>query len=195
MADERRYDDAIALHGEVGGEIVWARGDSPIGTGRRAWAAHDSLADWHVVLQDDAIACGDFHERLHDVLRAASGAGPVSLYLGTGRPRQSATRDAIRAAQPGDAFIEMPWLCWGVGIALPVAHIAAMLIESEHSSMPYDFRISQVYEARRVPTQYAWPSLVDHRDDDSLVHRAVDASRRAYWFAGHAPTTVATVQP
>src|SRR5690625_7707426 len=57
-------------------------------TGRRAWEAHDHDADWHMGIQDDAIAAPDLLAGLEKALDPLGSAGLVSAYPGTGRAGQ-----------------------------------------------------------------------------------------------------------
>lgn len=159
--------------------VAWDQRNNEWDTGARAWRLHDPDADWHLVLQDDAILCPNFADRLHTTLEQAP-TGPVSLYIGTGRPRQTQVQRALRDA---DGSITLPWLLWGVAIALPVAHIPAMLHACRTGHHEYDRRISRWYEQQRTPTWYPCPSLVDHRDEGSLLGHDHGTPRRAHALA------------
>src|SRR5699024_10684327 len=57
-------------------------------TGRRAWEKYDPAADWHMVIQDDALVCDDLIAGLEVALNELGKEGLMSPYTGTGRPDQ-----------------------------------------------------------------------------------------------------------
>src|SRR5690606_31733722 len=98
MAHPARRAWVTELHDQLGPvPAAWDQRNNEWDTGARAWRLHDPDADWHLVLQDDAILCPNFADRLHATLAQAP-TGPVSLYIGTGRPRQTQVQRALRDA-------------------------------------------------------------------------------------------------
>lgn len=164
-------------------EVVWDRCDSEWDTGRRAWLAHDPSADYHLVLQDDAVACRDLVAGLEAALEHVPAQAAVSLYLGTLRP--DARRVSIAASQAdtaGAAWVVMPDVKWGVALAVPTAVVSDMLATAEGSV--YDWGLRSYFAVRRWPVWCTWPSLVDHRDVAGIVRHRVPPSgaRRAHRF-------------
>jgi hypothetical protein len=139
-------------------------------TGRRAWEAHDPDADWHVVIQDDAIACADLVAGLARALDHVPAECIVSPYVGTRRPAKRKVERAVDAARAADAsWIVMQALNWGVGIAAPVWTIPEMVAwcETETAYPNYDKRVGRYYlRVLGWHTWCTWPSLLDHRDDE-----------------------------
>jgi hypothetical protein len=169
MAHPLRVTTATDLADQVDARIVWDQVDDEWDTAARAWAAINPAADWGVVLQDDAVPIDDFRRHLTDALDAAP-PGPVSLYVGTGRPHAPAVERAVKFARRRSAsWLEHRALLWGVAVALPTAGLGAMLASCDEGRRPYDQRLSAWWRARRVPCRYTWPSLVDHADGTSLV--------------------------
>jgi hypothetical protein len=173
---ERAADDLVCRAAPFGCRIIWDQANDEWDTGSRAWAAIPPDADWGIVLQDDAQLVDDFAEHAAAALTDAPRTA-VSFYVGTGRPRPSKVRTAVRTAHAsGASWLECDALLWGVAIALPAEHLRPMLDWAETETLPYDQRISRFYQ--RVlgqPVRYTWPSLVDHADGPSLV----DHRRRA----------------
>src|SRR5699024_8527373 len=66
--------------------------------GRRAWESYDPSADYHLVIQDDALVCEDLIAGLEKALDVLGPEGLVSAYTGTGRPNQYHIRRALRHA-------------------------------------------------------------------------------------------------
>src|SRR5690554_6094958 len=114
-------------------------------TGKRAWDAHDPGADYHLVIQDDAIVCEDLLAGLEAALEVLGPEGLVSAYTGTGRPDQYNVRRGLRhAGAKGHSWMPTKSLCWGVAIIAPTSTIGDMLRWCSHSSkarMNYDMRV------------------------------------------------------
>lgn len=142
--------------------------------GLRCWEAADSDADWHMVIQDDALVCEDLMAGLESALDVLGPEGLLSAYTGTGRPNQNHVRKAWRhATDKGHSWMCTRSLCWGVAIIAPVKTIPDMLAwcsAKPRARKTYDMRIGEYYrDVLNWRTWYTVPSLVDHRDGPSLV--------------------------
>lgn len=142
--------------------------------GAESWASYASDADWHIVLQDDAVPCANFLAGLELGLNVLGPEGFVSAFVGKGKPEHHHVRKAIRHAVSKDhAWMPLRSLAWGVGIAAPVHTIPDMLewcYDDERADVNYDKRIGLFY--RDVLGWCTWhpiPSLLDHRDIPSLI--------------------------
>jgi len=153
-------------------------------TGVAAWEAHDPSADWHLVIQDDAVPGQDLLAGLEAALDVLGPEGVVSAYTGTGRPNQPKVQAGLDRAKAGGHS----WMCaervyWGVAIVAPVETIPGMLAwcsSRKHAREKYDFRIGRYYrEQLGWRAWYTVPSLVDHRDGKSLIGHG-DVGRRAH---------------
>jgi hypothetical protein len=159
-------------------------------TGSRSLLAYDKDADWHMVVQDDALLPPDFYEGVKKMLKFVPASSPVGLYYGRVRPREQEARGLTeRAERENASFIvhNGPW--WGVGIVLPTAHIREVVKwGDEQSRIPnYDRRISRYYAHERIPCYYPFPSLIEHRHGEgnpSLVPGRFSLNRRAWKFVG-----------
>jgi len=150
---------------------------------RAAWLMHEPDADWHVLLQDDAVLCRDFAAGMSEALRHVPGPAVVSPYLGNGRtvPTRWATLAATADAH-GAAWIRTSKLMWGVSIAIPTLLISDMIRHADtRAGVPDDMRVAGWAEKNGVDVWYTWPSLVDHRQVPSLTkHRAHDRYARRH---------------
>lgn len=162
--------------------VHWDEGNGRWETGERAWLSYDAGAKWHVVIQDDAVLCTDFAERCEDFLLSCP-KGPASLYLGAGRPRQAEIVARLNRLDEIDDRIALPKLIWGVCLALPTDMIGPMLDACASGVPQYDGRMGLHFQRLGVPCVHSWPSLADHRDEDSIVHARVGCERVAHWFA------------
>lgn len=156
--------DALAI--DVGGE-----GENKVGD--RVWRQLGELdTQWSIVLQDDALPVDNFREHAAAVLSHVDPEGPVSFYVGGGRPYKGLVEHAVRRATQLDAkWLEDGTLHWGVAVAIPTEQIPGFLQWAATSQLPYDRRIGTYFRNRKTPTRYTWPSLVDHADGDTIVHR------------------------
>lgn len=184
--------ELVHLLGPVNIPIAWDTVATPSrepeqrwATGRQGWSLHDPGADWHVVIQDDAMPAPNLLPGLARALdHVPDDVHLVSPYLGTRRPAQIAwTTTAQRARQARASWVQSRTLGWGVAIAVRTAVIPDMLRGADRlTGIPYDSRIGRTMAAMGSMCWYTWPSLVDHRESPSLIARG-DEGRHAHEFA------------
>ncbi len=125
---------------------------------RNAWSMYDPKADYHVVIQDDAIICRNFLKKAPEVLKKANGL-PVSFFHVS--PLSYAKHRHQRIAE---GCIIQHGLSGGVALCLPTKLIPAMLAFFDASKLPCDdHRIGTFLSTRKIPLYFPIPSLVDHR--------------------------------
>lgn len=156
------------------------------GTAMRAWGAFDPTADFHVVIQDDAILCEDFLAGLSVAVSHVGRPAVVSAYMGAGRPVDRSVWRAQRlAARLGHSWAQMPLCYWGVAVALPTEVIPGLLGYRHNAQRNYDTRLARYFrDVVRLPTLYTVPSLADHRHGPSLVGHDVEGRRAANFITG-----------
>ena len=159
-----------ALVADLGGAYVVeaVRGAGVWDTARRAWLAHGALATHHLVVQDDAVPCARFRERVLGAI-AARPAHVVTLY--THRAREVAA-----ARERGDAWAWGPDCAYGVASILPCEMIAPFLAWSEaHVRADYPHDDNRLGLWARATGRGVWttvPQLVDHAPlPSTLRHR------------------------
>jgi hypothetical protein len=160
---------------------VWANA-------RAAWLMADPEADWHAVIQDDAVPCADLLAGLERALEHVPPDAVVSAYLGTGRTVPIRWEALARAADSaGASWVRTGKLMWGVCILLPVRLIPEMIERADRrAGIPDDMRVAGWADRTGREVWYPWPSLVDHRKVPSLTkHRAHDRVARR-WHPGSA---------
>lgn len=146
-------------------------------TARAAWQLHDPDADWHVVLQDDAVPCVDLLAGLERALEHVPADAVVSPYLGRGGGNGYRWTPIVTGAEiAGASWVTSSKLSWGVAIVLPVKLIPDMIEYCDRrSGVTDDMRVAGWAEKRHAEVWYPFPSLVDHRPGQSLTkHRAPD---------------------
>ena len=139
--------------------------------GRRAWEMHDPDADWHMVIQDDALVVPDLLAGLEAALEHVPPEAIVCPYVGTKRPHKARVNAAVKiATEQGARWLSMRSLNWGVAIVAPVESIDRMLEWCDTQTlMSYDKRIGVYYrDVLGWRTWYPFPSLVDHREGPSI---------------------------
>lgn len=190
MAHQKREKWVPLLQEQVPqAQVVWDRKNDRWDTGARSLMAFDKDAEWHMVIQDDALLPPDFYDGVSRMLRYVPPAHPVGLYYGRVRPRSQETHGyTVKAKRENASFIlhNGPW--WGVGIVIPTEHIPHIVRWGDaNQQIPnYDRRISRWYATQDIPCYYTVPSLIEHRTEDnpSLVPGRTGQNRRAWEFVG-----------
>lgn len=170
--------------------VCWDPNPVPSGSGdrvwsvaREAWRVHDPDADWHVLIQDDALVCADFMAGMERALHHVPPRSVVCPYLGMGRnvPRRWGML-ADKASARGASWAVSHRVMWGVCLALPTDAISDMVSYADRKAgMPDDMRVSGWATRYGWDAWYTWPSLVDHLPVQSLTkHRASDRVARLH---------------
>ena len=150
-------------------------------TGERSVRYGVGKADWHLVIQDDAVLTPDFYANLEAAILKMPLKGLLSLYVGTVKPLDERVKSAVNQAVHG-SWLRHYLLLWGVAVVIPSDHIIAMLEyldDPKYRTTQYDTRLSMFYLANRLPVHYTMPSLVDHDDDmGSLLPNHQQPQRR-----------------
>lgn len=186
MAHPKRADQVSELRSRLDGpvDVTWDTDNTVHDTGPRAMAAHHPAATHHLVIQDDAVVCRDLLAGVERMLAYVPALTPVSLYVGRARPFPRSVEAAVAAAGDSSAsFLTMPQLNWGVAVVMPVPLIRPLLEWYPASrAKGYDARIGHWLLLNGVRCWYTWPSLVDHRDGESLIGHG--QRRVAHTFVG-----------
>lgn len=133
-------------------------------TGSRSLRWGIGKADWHLVIQDDALLTPDFYDNVVGAIANVPSKSLISLYTGTARPFGERVKEAVDKAYSATWLSHM-LLLWGVGILIPSNHIEPMLEFVADRTEQYDTRIGIFYQRNMLPVYYTMPSLVDHDDD------------------------------
>lgn len=187
VADARRGAAGQQLADQVGADYLSVDTGNLgcLGNHLQVWKHHvANPADWNLTLEDDAVVRHDFRAQL-DAALAAAPTDIVSLYWGGGYiddARSGAT--ALRAHESG--------VCWAltrgrvlhaVAVAVRGELLARMVGFLQTTRQPIDVTLSKWARLHHRHVAYSVPSLVDHADTASLVHRFRRAPRKA-WSVG-----------
>lgn len=148
----------------------------------RSWEMHSPYADYHLVLQDDAILCAHFIQQAREFLGSLKEPSVVSFYHG-GSKRRAPWLNQL-ATHMRNGRIEAP-IRWGPAICIPTKWIPEML-EHFHAgdSRHDDDRIGDWLESKGRKCIYPLPCLIDHLHTPSLVGHGKGA-RKAVAFLGN----------
>jgi len=132
-------------------------------TCRRAWLAIDKSAEYGLVIQDDAIVCDNFHERAEALLDGDFVYSFFAGHLLATRVRHAINRKK-RYVESGQIFNE-------IALCMRTSHIDGMVRFCDEREAQTDQDISKWARACRIKIRYTIPSLIDHRDEESLFQK------------------------
>jgi hypothetical protein len=180
MAHSKRRQWAESLASEIGCEVVWDKQNDRHETGLRAITSYDKTANYHAVIQDDAILCDNFVATLKSALSYAKKGLPVSLYHGGFLNSSRHSQVADRAFSS-----KIPWLqrmgpIWGPAIVYPTESIPELADWFSLSNIQnYDKRVMGFYKSKGKECLYTIPSLVTHRTENNPSLSGHDNPNRA----------------
>jgi hypothetical protein len=145
---------------------------------RNAWTMYDPTADYHVVIQDDAIVCDDFYNRAIEYLKKANGL-PVSFFYA-----QSRFYKKFQKEREETGAICHKALYGGVAICLPVKLIEPMLLHYDKDYvMMDDHRIGRFLLNNKIDIYCPFPCLIDHRVGNmSICNRAISKTQASEYI-------------
>jgi len=161
-----------------------------IANSRAAWMMHDPDADFHCVVQDDAVVADNFREKAAAFIvkqeeKRRAERRPVQGY--NFFLKQDRRKSPI---WPQDGVYVDKVTRGGVAICLPTAHILPMLREYDlQRSKHDDDRISEYVKRNGIKMLFPVPSLIGHRGDIESV--AGNGHSLDVWkFDGQEPVTI-----
>lgn len=189
MAHPKRKEMAESLFKQldemnfVSCELVMDNKDYEWNTGVRALQAKAPNADWHLVIQDDAIISENFYQNVKRALEEVPERTCVSFYFGSGSPFPEKTERQFKSASDkGISWIRTATLFWGVCIAVPADETEKIITFGAGSSRLYDNRVGLYFFNQGRAVYNLVPSIVDHSQGESLLEHGKDLVRKAYRF-------------
>lgn len=175
MAHPKRAEYALDLMRNLNAPIALDEKKCLWENAKRAWRMHQDLSDAHFVIQDDAILCKNFKERVEALVTQYPGHA-YCLYAGKnlkslkGKFSQTIIHNRIH---------------WGIGLGLPAEHIEPFLKFGDRWTSRYgtkhsDTRLCRYCREVGLKVVYPYPSLIDHRQIPSLIGDS--STRSAYAF-------------
>lgn len=174
MAHPKRAEMVEDLLGrlDVPATVVWDEIQDRHDTGVRSLEAFDPDCTHHMVIQDDALPCRDLVAGVAKALEHVPEGHPMSCYVGNVRPFRAKVNAIVARAHDDVSFIRMAGIYWGPCVVVPTDVLPELCpwFRGATGIKNYDRRMSRWFEAQKRECWYAWPSLVDHRGDESLTH-------------------------
>lgn len=162
--------------------VSYDRGEGIWQNRKRASLMYDRQATHHLVVQDDAIIGRGFLER---VMKEIEGHPNTAINLYWGR-RVGLLPTADAGLKDGGVLSR--WIHWGVAIILPTKLIEPMIEYCDQMEILHnhdDTRIGHFLRSKGVSVWYPLPSLVDHREEMSIMENKEGSARRtALYFVG-----------
>jgi hypothetical protein len=191
VAVPERLERAERLSRAVGGKVIldeYHEGTFP--THRRA--LHSAVDASHVVvLEDDAIVCGDFIEHVTRLVEERPDH-LLGLYVGRRFPKgpQGAIGEMVEKRPAWlDHEILTSRLWWAVGYVMPVADIPFVLERlaeaNQHPWLNTDMRLGR-WHVEQGRLSYPFPSPVDHDDTLPSITSSAKHGRVAWIHCGGA---------
>ncbi len=151
---------------------------------KKAWMMHDPEAEWHVVIQDDAIVCENFRERAIEVIEKAKEVLGTedyvcNFYYGHRKSAEKVSAEALKKGYWTNGYPK-----WGVAICMKTKFIKEMIEFGEkidNVGTKDDARIGAFIGSKGLKVYFPMPSIIDHRHGKSLVGDPGEL-RNAYKF-------------
>jgi len=164
-------------------QVAWDTDNNVWHTCRASWELYDKTADYHVVIQDDALVCDDFITKAIEILKSLEKPQVVCFYVG-----DKAFRHGSKSFTARKIYNE-------VAICFPIEHIEPMINFCDMMNSNTDRNIERYCKRKKLSVYYPLPSLVDHRDTPSLYREIYqkpepDKPRKAFHFIGKVDGTV-----
>ncbi len=164
-------------------ELVMDNCDYEWNTGVRALQAKAPNAHWHLVIQDDAIISDNFYQNVKRALEGVPEKTCVSFYFGSGSPFPEKTERQFKSAsEKGISWIRTATLFWGVCFAVRADETEKIITFGAGSNRLLDNRIGLYYFNKSRPIYNLVPSIVDHRQGQSILEHGEGKIRKAYEF-------------
>lgn len=167
MAHPERQEWAKELSQKLQAPIVYDRISNVWDTCRRAWLSQVSVgSEFTLVLQDDAIVCDNFIEKAEAILSSQSEDFVFSFYAG-----QLLGSRIDQAIKHGQDFVTSGMIYNEIALCMRTEHIESMVAYCDERKAVTDQEICNWCRVNRKKIYYPIPSLVDHRDSESIYRR------------------------
>lgn len=180
MAHPKRQKWAKELSHKLKAPIVYDTKNNLWDTCRRAWLSIDRNAEYGLVLQDDAIVCDNFIKKAEKYL---NGSDYIFSFF-AGKLLASRINKAIREDKN---YVIAGMIFNEVALCMKTKHIEKMVEFCDSRNAQNDQEITKWARLSNIDIFYTVPSLVDHRDGESIYRKNFNKpepnqSRPAYYF-------------
>lgn len=185
MAHPSRKDWAEALANKIGCPIYYDTDNTIWNTCKGAWLLHEKHADYHFVIQDDAILCENFLNRFEKIFnKSIESNGETAFQLYYGRDRIIKNKESMKKAIEDGYFVNDK-CAWGVAIGIPVKYIEEMIqFGDSYPAKEDDTKIKYFLLSKGIKTVFTIPCLVDHRkiEENPTLTKAQDFNKQSEFF-------------
>lgn len=139
------------------------------GNSRRSWMMHENTAQFHLVIQDDALVCKDFYCRFDNIVSKTSVVPKELAYCLYFSKKNSEKKllaefniKALNNLSKG--YFTDKYLRFGIALVVPVKHIKQMIAHAdtrEDLKNHDDSRYSSFFAKNNIDILYSLPSLID----------------------------------
>lgn len=160
------------LQERLGGDIpvVYDEKQNIWDTCRRAWLTIDRSAEYGLVIQDDAIVCNGFERKAKRRLKEDA---IYSFYAG------DLLRTRItRAVRQGENEVRTNHIYHEIALAMKTKRIEEMVRFCDEREAQDDHEIDRYARREGLEIIHTIPSLIDHRDDESIYRREYNVEMR-----------------
>ena len=149
---------------------------------KRAWKLYDPEADYHVVIQDDALVCKNFGKRALEVLGHSEKVFRSRPHICNFYYDQMLAPKATNKDSDGTEYIIRSRVHWAVAICFPVNQIEKMIKYCDELKIKGDDeRITQFLKSEHLKVYFPIPCLVDHRTDVPSLAGTKSPTERKAW--------------
>lgn len=169
MAHPSRKEWAEDLAKQLDCPIYWDTDNVIWNTCKGAWTLAPNDSDYHFVIQDDAILCRDFKDKVNGFVEdslAKHGETAFQLYFGGGRylKQRKKREEAIELG-----YYKQRKSAWGVAIGMPTRLIPEMVLFGDsHYAWQDDTKIKYFLMSQHLHTVFPIPCLVNHRPPEEV---------------------------
>lgn len=179
MAHPKRREWAEELSEKLECPIIWDEKNNVWDTCRRSWlSALEEDSDYCLVIQDDAVLCTNFDEKLIELL-FDNQFPAYQLYYGNDK-RKKLKDSIIKGFKWGE-------MMWGVAIMLRTELVGEMIrFGDSHPAWQDDVKIKHFLRSKGIKTAFPVPGLVDHRpiSENPTLTECVDFDKKSPVWLG-----------
>ncbi len=196
MAYKDRVDRIPYLRRMIGDAVVFVDDGSlgVWGNAKRCWLSHGNKASFHMVIQDDAIVCKDFYEKIFAIIEKNGPDIFYSLYYRLidyrRNPDAKFNRDALVGSKIGGFLTDdlrfAPCLIAPANLIPELINYSSRLTGDKFKDAD-DIRFREYLRAKGKKVFYPLPSLIQHDPGMlSVIGNRSNKSRDVTWYCeGH----------
>lgn len=158
---------------------------------RRSWLSFSENADFHLMIQDDAIVCDDFYKQLSSVFEKkhpSENKFVYCLYFRLKKENKEVFKTFNESARNSiqEGGFDDDSLRYGIAYIVPTSKVKEMVSFADnldHLGNADDTRYSRFFQSQEIKVHYPLPSLIDQNPDEISTHNGnTNKLLGATWF-------------